>query len=312
MGAPVFGTLGALFGLFVWWARSANDVRLPPLSHPAPPLTNIARSYIKPSAFHGEEVRSRVDPLTNLTRRGDLPYFEGWYIKVTDDSGKTTAFIPGAFYGSKEATAFVLTLEDNGRATKFSYPLTDFRAEEVSDRFEVSVGPNTFSSQGMHVSLPEVAEGSLSFQGATPWPVTLLEPGVMGWFAWLPWMECRHGVPSLAHRVEGKLSTRRGAVQTFSSTPGYIEKDRGRQFPSHWIWIQSNAFPDSEQDVSLTGSIARIPYLGFSFPGHVSKRKPRSKCKFIQKTSPHPSPPVQLTPLLVLVRFHTCTCRSLG
>ena len=58
-------------------------------------------------------------------------------------------------------------------------------------------------------------------------------------------------------------------MQTFSSTPGYIEKDRGRQFPSHWIWVQTNAFPGAEEDVSLTGSIARIPYLGLSFPGHI-------------------------------------------
>ena len=48
---------------------------------------------------------------------------------------------------------------------------------------------------------------------------------------------------------------------------GYIEKDWGKSFPSSWIWMQSNSFPSN--DVSLTLSIARIPFMGKNFKGFI-------------------------------------------
>jgi hypothetical protein len=41
---------------------------------------------------------------------------------------------------------------------------------------------------------------------------------------------------------------------------GYVEKDRGRSFPSLWIWIQTNSFP-KYIGTSLFFSVARIPIL---------------------------------------------------
>lgn len=80
-------------------------------------------------------------------------------------------------------------------------------------------------------------------------------------------MECYHGVPSLNHLVYGSLALASGKTAFFSGTPGYIEKDRGRNFPSSWIWLQSNDF--GIDGTSLTASIAVIPYLGLSFPGQI-------------------------------------------
>ena len=41
---------------------------------------------------------------------------------------------------------------------------------------------------------------------------------------------------------------------------GYVEKDRGRSFPSLWIWMQSNSFR-KQPGTSLFFSVARIPIL---------------------------------------------------
>jgi hypothetical protein len=89
----------------------------------------------------------------------------------------------------------------------------------------------------------------------------------MGWFAYIPFMECYHGVLSLDHSVEGRLTIGKTAVD-FSGGRGYIEKDWGASFPRGWVWMQTNHF--SEEGVSLTASVARIPWLGYAFPGFLA------------------------------------------
>jgi tocopherol cyclase len=88
----------------------------------------------------------------------------------------------------------------------------------------------------------------------------------MGWFAWVPMMECYHGVVSMDHTIQGKLSLD-GREVDFSGGRGYIEKDWGKQFPSAWIWGQSNHF--EQPGVSLMVSVAVIPWVGRSFGGFI-------------------------------------------
>ena len=59
----------------------------------------------------------------------------------------------------------------------------------------------------------------------------------MGPFRFLPGMECSHGVISMGHALEGTL-TLNGAVLDFAGGTGYVETDRGRSFPSAYLWTQ--------------------------------------------------------------------------
>jgi hypothetical protein len=88
----------------------------------------------------------------------------------------------------------------------------------------------------------------------------------MGWYALVPFMECYHGVVSLDHALEGLLALD-GAPVDFHGGRGYTEKDWGEAFPSAWIWFQSNHF--ARPGISLTGSVARIPWLRSSFRGFI-------------------------------------------
>ena len=49
------------------------------------------------------------------------------------------------------------------------------------------------------------ASGSIALRDTVPWPATLLMPDIMGWFAWIPMMECRHGVVNLDAVPSGTL-----------------------------------------------------------------------------------------------------------
>jgi len=87
----------------------------------------------------------------------------------------------------------------------------------------------------------------------------------MGWYSFVPFMECYHGVVSMHHELDGQLTVR-GETIDFSGGYGYIEKDWGTSFPSSWIWLQSNHL-ERDTPTSLMVSIARIPWLGSHFVG---------------------------------------------
>ena len=77
-------------------------------------------------------------------------------------------------------------------------------------------------------------------------------------------MECYHGLVSLNHDLYGEIKTNNRSL-SFDGGRGYIEKDWGKSMPSSWIWIQTNSFKNSNSSIMI--SIARIPWLGFSFTG---------------------------------------------
>jgi hypothetical protein len=137
------------------------------------------------------------------------------------------------------------------------------------DRFEVELGDCRFSADGMELNLHREGidiSGKLTFKGRKAFPSSLISPGIMGPFSWVPFMECIHGVVSPDHEVEGKLEWN-GKNVTFSGGRGYIEKDRGVSMPEKWIWAHTNQFEYAGD--SLMFSIARIPWMGGSFNGHL-------------------------------------------
>lgn len=88
----------------------------------------------------------------------------------------------------------------------------------------------------------------------------------MGWYSFVPFMECKYGIESVLHRLSGYLEVNRQTFD-FSCGTGYIEKDWGRSFPELWIWLHCNTF--EEADCSFTFSVAKIPWLGSFFIGHI-------------------------------------------
>jgi hypothetical protein len=82
----------------------------------------------------------------------------------------------------------------------------------------------------------------------------------------MPFMECYHGILSMHHTISGELIYN-GEVIDFNNGIGYTEKDWGSNFPNSWIWVQANHF--NQNRLSLSASIARIPFLGRQFAGFI-------------------------------------------
>jgi tocopherol cyclase len=200
------------------------------------------------------------------------PFFEGWYFKLVDAAEDARyAIIPGIFLHEEHAEehAFVQVLNGaTGEASYHRYPAPLFWA--ARDRFDVRIGPNHFNSHVLEVAIDDdqlSLHGRVHFSGITPWPVSLLAPGIMGWYAWVPFMETYHGVVSLDHELHGALAVN-GRQISFDGGRGYIEKDWGAAFPAGYVWMQCNHF--DTPGTSLTASAAIIPWLRGAFGGFIA------------------------------------------
>lgn len=196
-------------------------------------------------------------------------YFEGWYFKlVSPDEKHALAIIPGISMDENgNRHSFVQVMD--GKACQAQYHrfgADEFRPDPQC--FEVRVGANQFSADKINLDLPGIS-GEISFQNTSPWPKMLGAPGIMGWYSFVPFMECFHGVVSLHHSLKGELRLGPQARSVdFSGGKGYIEKDWGRSFPRAYVWMQTNHF-DTHNRASLLASVAHIPWLGSYFIGFI-------------------------------------------
>jgi hypothetical protein len=200
------------------------------------------------------------------------PFFEGWYFKLIDATQqKRWCIIPGAYIGKNPADTHAFLQIMDGVSGQSSYQPFDYNAFVTRpDRFEINLAGSTFTSHGIRLDISQSdlsLHGKLDFGQISPWPVSLLSPGIMGWYAWVPGMECYHGVVSLDHSLQGALEIN-GEQIDFNGGRGYIEKDWGKSFPRAWVWMQTNHF--SRPGSSLTFSAAIIPWGKSSFDGFIA------------------------------------------
>ncbi len=196
-------------------------------------------------------------------------YFEGWYFKVViPERNLAYAFIPGISYAADGTGHAFLQLLDGVAATSayHTYDLDEFLASETA--FAVQLGPHFFSEESLRIRLDGL-EIDVLFKKVQSWPKQLLAPGVMGWYGFVPRMQCYHGLVSMHHELFGHI-TLNGETHDVEGGVGYIEKDWGSGFPDAWIWCQSNHLTGTDQPASLMASVASIPWMGSSFTGFLA------------------------------------------
>lgn len=181
-------------------------------------------------------------------------YFFGWYLKCQSKT-QTLALIAATHGDGKNRTCSLQVITEDG-AWVAEFPGKDyFRKGSL-----IKIGNNKFSRRGVRVNINTsglTISGKLDFG-----PITPLKYDIMGPFALIPFMECRHMVGSMRHLVNGKLTVN-GVEYVFEDALGYWEGDTGRSFPKEYLWTQS-FLPEGG---SLMLSVADIPFPGFRFTG---------------------------------------------
>lgn len=180
-------------------------------------------------------------------------YFKGWYFKCSNDA-QTIAFIPAFHRNGHNETASLQIITDDAA---FNLPFDSLKFREKP--LAIRIGDSVFSEKGIRLNFRTdklMAHGTLRFGKLSP-----LRYDIMGPFQFVPFMQCRHSVCSMRHRVDGQL-TINGQIYHFQNGIGYIEGDCGSSFPKRYIWTQCS-FPAG----SLMLSVADIPLYGLHFTG---------------------------------------------
>ena len=180
-------------------------------------------------------------------------YFCGWYMKCQNASG-TLALIPAWHVSGGEKSCSLQLITEEG-AWKLLFPYDRFQKSKNG----LFIDGNWFGRDGVRLDIRtddvEIV-GQLRFG-----PLTPIRYDIMGPFRYVPYLQCRHSVFSMAHTVNGHLRIN-GTCYEFTDGLGYMEGDRGRSFPREYLWTQCHF-----QDGSLMLSVAEIPFPGFCFTG---------------------------------------------
>ncbi len=196
-------------------------------------------------------------------------YFEGWYFKLVDSQmNNVFAFIPGVFYSptGEYDHSFIQVVDGMKKIYQYErFKTNDFSA--ARDIFLVNVGGSSFGRSGLDLKLDGKGaqiKGRLDFSNHLDWPDSFLNPGSMGFYNYIPKMQCYAQVCAMDFDLNGSLEIN-GQSFDFRGGKGYIEKNWGSAFPYSWIWIQCNNFRKAH--TSLSCSLAHIPFPVSSFRG---------------------------------------------
>lgn len=187
-------------------------------------------------------------------------YFEGWYLKYQTKDGKVLALIPALHIDGTGQRSISLQILTDSASWWLEYPETKFHASQR--RFHIRVCKNTFRDEEtqLHVERDGLSLHGTLYHG----PFIHLTSDIMGPFRFFAGMECTHGVISMGHLLNGTL-TLNGEDMDFTGGIGYVETDRGRSFPSTYLWTQC-AWREPQRG-SLMLSIATIPLPIGQFTG---------------------------------------------
>lgn len=180
-------------------------------------------------------------------------YFCGLYYRCQSDK-QTLAIIP-SIHKTRDSNFCTIQLITDTYAFHAQFPYNDFN----KDGDEIRIGNNRFGESGASLDIHApgfCVEGSVHFGAFTP-----IKYDIMGPFQFVPFMQCRHSVFSMHHRIDGQIQIN-GDPYVFRNGVGYLEGDRGHSFPKEYAWTQCS-FPDG----ALMLSVADIPLGRFHFAG---------------------------------------------
>lgn len=156
--------------------------------------------------------------------------FFGIYYKHQSRDGYTIAVISST---SNEGNMIQVITNDK------AYLIKDISQVKIEDNF-----------RGMSF---DIHQEDLSIVGHITYG-ELLSPkkDIMSYYRYLP-IECKHQIYSMYHEISGSLIIN-GTSINFDNGNGYIEGDKGRNFPKEYLWL--NAI---NKEASITLAVATIP-----------------------------------------------------
>jgi len=187
-------------------------------------------------------------------------YFKGWYFKQSN-SKITIAFIPAYHIDNEGNCSVSIQFITDNISGNFDYKAEDLI---IKKPFQINIKNNIFAKNGLFIDCKSDIgniEALLKFSNLTP-----LKKDIMGFYKNIPFMQCKHGIVSMYHDVDGYVIIN-GEKHIFEKGYGYIETDCGNSFPKEYLWTQCNWKDEKDNKNVIVLSIAEIPFLFKNFKG---------------------------------------------
>lgn len=216
----------------------------------------MIKSLINPDLYHGNNKKYN--------------FFEGWYFKLVDKNmNNVISLIPGIYIGkSKENShSFIQILQGNKAIYSYKKFTQDKFISQSNNELNIRIANNSFSLKEISLNINDCIDniiGCVYFKNILKWPDSLLNPGSMGYYNFISFMQCYSQVSVMDMDIQGCLCIN-GYEIDFSGGKGYVEKNWGSSFPHSWTWVQCNSFKNSKASISC--SIGHIPFMFTSFRG---------------------------------------------
>lgn len=204
-------------------------------------------------------------------------YFYGWYFRCQGKDG-SAAVIPAVHLSDESRSCSIQVITQSGSLYR-EFPVSLFRIDRKKGW--IQIGRNVFSRRGIRLSFDAYLSEEKNNAGYESGVFlsdkkrvkvsSVLRFGefsrpkynIMGPFAYIPGMECRHAVYSMKHTVDGELKLNDKRIN-FQNAIGYAEGDSGISFPDQYIWTQ-HFFAGG----SIMAAAASIPLMGLHFTGTI-------------------------------------------
>jgi hypothetical protein len=162
-------------------------------------------------------------------------YFEGWYLRITDEDNHSYSFIFGITLYKDDPHSFIQIVDATEKKSYyFRFGVSDFYYNKDSIRIK----DNIFGIHQLKISI-EPFNIDLNINPSVFVQRNGLAKCAMGFFKHLP-MATYHEIIFMKAKIEGTIKTENhdGLINGV----GYMEKNFGCRFPKRWLWLQTNHF----------------------------------------------------------------------
>lgn len=152
----------------------------------------------------------------------------------------------GIYYKHQNKDGYTIAVIDSiSNEGKMVQIITNEKSYLLKDLSQINI-----SFEGIDFNIDQE---DLSIHGSIKYGLLLKnKKDIMSYYRYLP-IECKHQIYSMYQPINGELNINNKIIN-FDNGNGYIEGDKGRNFPKNYLWL--NAI---NKEASITLAIASIP-----------------------------------------------------
>lgn len=193
--------------------------------------------------------------------------FEEWYFKILDIKQR------------KNIIGQISIKEKNGEnygTCHLMYTIDEEQKEETITIQNVQINKNglswennTITKNKVQIDIDSHCKGELVIEDVIDTKKSLIKPGVMGYYQYLPKLEFYEDIITLQGKIKGGLYVNGKAID-FNGGSYYLQRQWGNKYPNVWLWAECNGF-QKKKNLALNIGVARLKlwfnyYTAFAIP----------------------------------------------